>query len=233
MEYAVYLQRKHESALSALTRLAERLERVRGKQKKELEQEMVKQANQLLGSVVQDAGGHLENSLALATLYQELSIASELAALALRGAWQRAIICEQETNVLGSDIERWNLTELQGLLEEPGLRMDVLPAGTWLLRFEFTLAKPYISHDDEASYLVDNPVTKDHVLGLPLIRPSSWKGNLRSALRLTKGWSDERPEMARLFGNQQGAENGFRAGRLQCFPTFFRRIGLEIINPHD
>jgi CRISPR-associated protein Cmr2 len=56
---------------------------------------------------------------------------------------------------------------------------------------------------------------------------------LRSALRQTKNWIDTQPELVRLFGNPKGAEEEFRAGRLECYPTFFYRVGLEIINPHD
>jgi CRISPR-associated protein Cmr2 len=39
--------------------------------------------------------------------------------------------------------------------------------------------------------------------------------------------------MVRLFGNVKGEEEEFSAGRLHFYPTFFDRIGLEVINPHD
>lgn len=40
-------------------------------------------------------------------------------------------------------------------------------------------------------------------------------------------------QMVRLFGNVRGEEVTFAAGRLYFFPTFFDRLGLEVINPHD
>ena len=40
-------------------------------------------------------------------------------------------------------------------------------------------------------------------------------------------------QMVRLFGNVKGEEDTFAAGRLHFFPTFFDRLGLEVINPHD
>ncbi len=38
-----------------------------------------------------------------------------------------------------------------------------------------------------------------------------------------------------LFGNVKGEEREemFRAGRLHFYSTFFTRLGLEVINPHD
>ncbi|MGB9751683.1 MAG: hypothetical protein C0183_00775 [Roseiflexus castenholzii] len=39
-------------------------------------------------------------------------------------------------------------------------------------------------------------------------------------------------QMVRLFGNVRGEEATFAAGRLYFFPTFFDRLGLEVINPH-
>jgi CRISPR-associated protein Cmr2 len=39
--------------------------------------------------------------------------------------------------------------------------------------------------------------------------------------------------MIRLFGNIRAAESDFVAGRLTFFPTFFDKVSLEVINPHD
>jgi CRISPR-associated protein Cmr2 len=47
----------------------------------------------------------------------------------------------------------------------------------------------------------------------------------------------DKPEIERLFGidkrNEKRIEDeDFNAGRLRFFPTFFKQIGLEVINPH-
>lgn len=121
-----------------------------------------------------------------------------------------------------------------------------LPLYSWLFHFRFTLASPYLSKDDAPFYVIDNPVRKDRVFKLPMVSPTSWKGGLRAALRRIsmgqdepEGWSVEKerqnPSMTRLFGNVKGEEeqDELHAGRLRFFPTFFDRIGREVINPHD
>ena len=49
-------------------------------------------------------------------------------------------------------------------------------------------------------------------------------------------WEDERKDknnqMIRLFGNVKGESEEFSRGSLYFFPTYFDRIGLEVINPH-
>jgi CRISPR-associated protein Cmr2 len=40
-------------------------------------------------------------------------------------------------------------------------------------------------------------------------------------------------EIYRRFLRRFFTSTGFRAGRLRFFPTFFTRIGLEVINPHE
>ncbi|MFQ5793568.1 MAG: RAMP superfamily CRISPR-associated protein [Candidatus Bipolaricaulia bacterium] len=121
-----------------------------------------------------------------------------------------------------------------------------LPFASWGLQFTFTLYKPYLSRDEQDFYIIDNPVRKDKVFKLPYVAPSSWKGSLRSALRMVRGIEDEKQErddcaMIRLFGpvkdekqerKGEQEEERFRQGHLHFFPTFFDRISLEVINPH-
>ncbi|MBO9314106.1 MAG: hypothetical protein J7465_18080, partial [Chloroflexus sp.] len=68
--------------------------------------------------------------------------------------------------------------------------------------------------------------------------PSGWKGALRAALRQMRGYATLEQEtkdrqMIRLFGNVRGEEEAFRAGSVQFFPTFFDRLSLKVINPHN
>lgn len=117
-----------------------------------------------------------------------------------------------------------------GLLPSlPNLRS--LPAFSFALHFTFTLRTPYISKDDAGLHILDNPVRKDKVFGLPMAGPAAWKGSLRAAIRQANGWGDEQAELRRLFGEARGDEG--QSGHLYFYPTFFVRLGLEVINPHD
>ncbi len=142
----------------------------------------------------------------------------------------------------------------------------VLPRYSFVLKIPFKLAKPYISRDDKEFYIIDNPIKKDKVFGIPMISAGSWKGNLRwTAGKILENArsSDEkikiRLKLVRLFGHENETERGYfnslftndelslyerelekittrdglRRGRLHFYPTFFFRIGLEVINPHD
>lgn len=123
-------------------------------------------------------------------------------------------------------------------LEKPEVDLTLLPACSWFLQFTFTLAKPYISKDDNPFYIIDNPIVRDKVFRLPMVRPTSWKGNLYSAFWQLEYDKKDDAQMQRLFGvvrgkEQESSEEIGQAGRLFFYPTFFRQTGLEIINPHD
>ncbi|HID63883.1 MAG TPA: hypothetical protein EYP49_14275 [Anaerolineae bacterium] len=184
-----------------------------------------------------------------------------------------------------------------------------LPRYSFALELRFRLARPYLSQDDDAFYIIDNPVRKDKVFKVPFVAPTSWKGSLRSAAtrglltafaallppepptddaereQLEAALWVERARRVMLFGNEKQndadflnrwlaprlfprqseeseedwrkrlkkrakelgerfqaylIEHGYRTekiegrqGRLFFFPTFFDKIDLEIINPHD
>lgn len=55
-----------------------------------------------------------------------------------------------------------------------------LPRYSFALELQFVLARPYLSQDDDAFYIIDNPVRKDKVFKVPFVAPTSWKGSLRS-----------------------------------------------------
>ncbi|MBL7184306.1 MAG: hypothetical protein ISS50_07630 [Anaerolineae bacterium] len=57
----------------------------------------------------------------------------------------------------------------------------VLPRYSFVLELHFELARPYLSRDDDAFYIIDNPVRKDKVFKVPFVAPTSWKGSLRAA----------------------------------------------------
>jgi Uncharacterized protein predicted to be involved in DNA repair (RAMP superfamily) len=122
--------------------------------------------------------------------------------------------------------------ELWKLISVPMVDLNRLPYASWFLQFTFTLAKPYISKDDNPFYIIDNPIVRDKVFRLPMVRSTSWKGNLYSALWQLGHDKQDDDRMQRLFGEIRGEEDG-QAGRLFFYPTFFTKTSLEIINPHD
>jgi CRISPR-associated protein Cmr2 len=118
---------------------------------------------------------------------------------------------------------------------------------SWLgLEVSFELLSPWYSKDDRVFHVMDNPVRKDRVFGVPFMAASSWKGLLRWACRMQaglqkhlrendgkiEGWRD--PDwILHLFGNEKGEEEDFHRGALVFYPTWFNRIGFEVINPHS
>lgn len=123
---------------------------------------------------------------------------------------------------------------LFGLIQYPEIDLSYLTEYSFVLQFKFTLQKPYISRDEQNFHIIDNPIRKDRVFGLPYVAPSSWKGSLKAALWQLGHKADDE-EMRHIFGNERTANEQeiIRAGRLHFFPTFFTNKSLEIINPHD
>jgi len=115
--------------------------------------------------------------------------------------------------------------------KSPTIDLAILPACSFTLQFTFTLAQPYLSKDDNPFYIIDNPVVRDKVFRLPMVRPSSWKGSLRRAL-WQQGHQKESAQIQRIFGDTKDDVTG-KAGRLHFYPTFFDKTSLEIINPHN
>jgi CRISPR-associated protein Cmr2 len=112
----------------------------------------------------------------------------------------------------------------------------ILPTrSSFFLNIKFVLRKPFISKDDEEFYIHDNPISKEKVFKAPYIRASSWKGNLRWVFGKVNDLSEHDEKILRIFGNKKKEENPkyLRKGRLYTYPTFFDKISLDIINPHD
>ena len=120
-----------------------------------------------------------------------------------------------------------------------------LPDPSWFgIEVEFTLLSPWYSKDDRPFHVLDNPVRKDKVFGVPFMSAASWKGLLRWAFRMVTRQIGPEPErdqkklkMARdierhLFGNERGEGEEFCRGALIFYPTWFSKVGFEVINPH-
>jgi CRISPR-associated protein Cmr2 len=103
------------------------------------------------------------------------------------------------------------------------------------IEVDFKLESPYYSKDDRPFYVMDNPVLKDWVFGVPYICATMWKGMLRDSFRRQE-WPDNNAKVKmyrHLFGNEQKEEKCFLQGALRFFPTFFQELGFEVINPHS
>ncbi|MGJ8454434.1 RAMP superfamily CRISPR-associated protein [Pseudothermotoga sp. U03pept] len=171
------------------------------------------------------------------------------------------------------------LREINELGIDTDIMTDALPNGSWVIKFQIELEKQFLSKDDVPFYIIDNPVRKDIVFGVPFTSAASWKGNLRWAMmkkfievykdepekfaemrfRHTllfgseegfevepRGWTDYldrlcsgakklyRDKLVELFGNGEAETGNVRIeGMLHFYPTFWDRIDLMVINPHD
>lgn len=107
-----------------------------------------------------------------------------------------------------------------------------LPRLSFMVHVPFCLQKPYLSKDERDFHILDNPLRREKVFQTPMVAATSWKGALRAAL-WQLGHKQDDPVIIRLLGNERESEKKQQAGRLHFFPTFFNKIGLEVINPHN
>ena len=113
--------------------------------------------------------------------------------------------------------ERQKVMEALGLWvpDRPGFAS--LPLFSAFIQFQFTLARPYLSRDDEIFHICDSPVRKDKVFKVPMVAGTGWKGNLRWTMMKTdlESARDDPKEFARrrlrhtlLFGTEKGLGTG-------------------------
>lgn len=89
-----------------------------------------------------------------------------------------------------------------------------LPPHSFFLQFPFTLARPYISKDDETFHVCENPVRKEKVFKVPMVEGSTWKGNLRWTA--TKLFVDKAEKIMRLKkGANSYGSSASRRGELK------------------
>jgi CRISPR-associated protein Cmr2 len=110
------------------------------------------------------------------------------------------------------------------------------------IEVEFKLETQFYSKDDRPFHVLDNPINKDWIFGIPYISASTWKGALRWAYRMEDdlieklGQSQkiiDSHEIIHLFGNEKEETTNFLQGALRFFPTFFYKVDFEVINPHN
>jgi len=168
------------------------------------------------------------------------------------------------------------LPDLTSLGIDVSIDSSSLPKGSWILEFPITLTKPFISKDDVPFYIIENPVRKDKVFGIPFISAMTWKGNLRWVMMKVflepaadnpdkfaqirfqhtllfgteKGWAETKSWIKYLDNLCPNAKEQYRnmlkerfngkdikdvhlQGMLYFYPTFWDKIDMLIINPHD
>ena len=78
-----------------------------------------------------------------------------------------------------------------------------LPKYSFAMWFKFKLKSPYFSKDDDEFYIIQNPILKEKVFKVPMIRGSGWKGALlKSAIEMLKETNDSHilGSIFRIFG---------------------------------
>ncbi|NLJ48587.1 MAG: hypothetical protein GX428_03240 [Candidatus Atribacteria bacterium] len=112
-----------------------------------------------------------------------------------------------------------------------------LPQNSVLIKISFTLKKPYTSKDEGEFHIInnrvfENPIVRDKLTGLPMVRPSTWKGHLRFAAEMVERNEEEKKKIIkRLFGSEP-REDEVLKGRLYFFPTFFKEEAeKDVITP--
>ncbi|GAB6274275.1 MAG: RAMP superfamily CRISPR-associated protein [Peptococcaceae bacterium] len=117
-----------------------------------------------------------------------------------------------------------------------------LPQNSTLIKISFTLKKPYTSKDDGEFHIIhvngrtkifENPIVRDKHTGLPMVKPSTWKGHLRFAAERVErdDGAEKEKTIRRLFGSETAESEALR-GRLYFFPTFFEELSeKDVITP--
>lgn len=115
------------------------------------------------------------------------------------------------------------LAQYRNLLESPP-DLSHLPAGSFTISFNFTLSSPYLSKDDTALHLLDNPVKKEWVFKLPYVASTQWKGTLQATMvrQLVEWWRG----LSQMQQQQRTQRKQFVARRIQLTRLF----GTEIEN---
>ncbi len=222
-DFTVHIVGEIQSDVQSLVQQADNLEKARKSKDRNARQEAEKEIEEIHQRMLKGADASI--------VYLFLTTIPEANADGFRSTWQKDTLAHKDKPL--QQLRDWKLEDFyKSAFEQPKIDLSLLPFGAWFLQFTFTLAKPYISKDDNPFYIIDNPIVRDKVFRLPMIRPTSWKGNLYAALWQLGHDKQDDAQMQRLFGETRGEESG-QAGRLYFYPTFFTQTGLEIINPHD
>ena len=141
----------------------------------------------------------------------------------IRQAWMGGA-----TNSMAPSVRMNLFAEVSTVERRLNTVLPTLPHYSWYISLPVRLAESFTSKDDSEMHVLENPICRERVFGVPMVRPSTWKGNL-CWMAVMVGLDQEVRE--RLFGNVTDEEEEFHAGRLFFFPTFFDRIDFEVLTP--
>jgi len=83
----------------------------------------------------------------------------------------------------------FNISQIQkisGIITDKNNIKDLiekLPKYSFAIWIKFELLGPYFSRDDDEFYIIQNPILKETVFKVPMVRGSSWKGALAGAFK--------------------------------------------------
>lgn len=241
-DYVAYLMQHHQTVMTELDLQQAASQEARDAQRVARDPEEQRAArrarNAAEGAIVQAHSRLAAASPAVAVHYLE-ALGRKSDANGVRTQWQNGVLAQPEAGWMRVR-DTWQLEPLIDAITVPRFQVMDLPRLSFWLSFRFTLARPLITRDDDPFTVIDNPVRKDKVFHLPFIPGPTYKGALRSAARYVVGdpphpdAAPDHPIVERLFGTDRRRQTkDLHQGRLSCFPTFFQRTGMELINPHD
>jgi len=172
-----------ESQIESLAKQEQAIEEAKRRQDKEARRKAEEERDKIHQEL-------LKSDASVIQMY--LAVTQEADSDSFRQAWQKWLLSAPDRPL--QQLKNWGLEAFyQAKWEHPTIDIFALPQFSWFLQFTFTLAKPYISKDDNPFYIIDNPIVRDKVFRLPMVRSTSWKGNLYSALwqlghRLDSRW---------------------------------------------
>ena len=100
------------------------------------------------------------------------------------------------------------IQKISGIINDKNNVKDLiekLPKYSFAVWVKFSLVGPYFSRDDDEFYIIQNPILKETVFKVPMVRGSSWKGALAGAFkRLLNNNDSKKSEIVesylRIFG---------------------------------
>jgi len=152
------------------------------------------------------------------------------------GGYQSLVFDPRGPNVYNRQEIAPNLKLMAELeLYPPQPSIQQLPYLTSFIQIHFTLVTPVMLRGMEKFYIHENPLLRETVFKVPLVPSSSWKGTFRKVGRhLLVSMREYEDSFDRLFGyTTSDEETAAQRGCLHFYPTFFDRMGLDVINPHD
>ncbi|WP_245599078.1 RAMP superfamily CRISPR-associated protein [Thermoanaerobacter thermocopriae] len=95
------------------------------------------------------------------------------------------IMKENKDFVFENDQQLKNVNFISGILTLNTINEYIkkLPPYSFIIQARFKLKQPYFSKDDDEFYIISNPILKEKVFKVPMVRGSGWKGALAGAFK--------------------------------------------------